>query len=170
MYTDLSGFSRGVENFGIIHFLQIIREQSRLFLPIVAACNGILLKTEADSLMLMFRRPESSLTCAVEMMRTSHQYNRNRPPEDQIRLCVGIGYGEVLRLGDTDVFGYEVNAACKLGEDVAKPDQILITDSALNELPKTFLVEVADFDPETPGMPKTHLIQSVGGEAIVELA
>src|SRR5262249_25653139 len=34
MFTDLSGFSRRVSEFGIIHFLQTIYEQRKLLLPI----------------------------------------------------------------------------------------------------------------------------------------
>jgi class 3 adenylate cyclase len=32
-----------------------------------------------------------------------------------------------LRIGDSDVFGAEVNAASKLGEDIAKSGEILVT-------------------------------------------
>jgi len=44
-----------------------------------------------------------------------------------VLLCVGLGCGEVLRIGDRDVFGAEVNAAAKLGEDTAKAHEILVT-------------------------------------------
>jgi hypothetical protein len=33
MFTDLSGFSRGVAKFGIIHFLQTIYESERILIP-----------------------------------------------------------------------------------------------------------------------------------------
>ena len=46
MFTDLFGFSRSVEAFGIIHFLQAILEQKRILLPIVAA-HEILLTSDA---------------------------------------------------------------------------------------------------------------------------
>ena len=42
-------------------------------------------------------------------------------------LCVGIGHGRVLKIGDSDVFGHEVNLASKLGEDTAKGHEILVT-------------------------------------------
>ena len=37
MFTDLSGFSRGVADFGIIHFLQIIYESQRVLIPCIDA-------------------------------------------------------------------------------------------------------------------------------------
>ncbi len=38
----------------------------------------------------------------------------------------------MLKIGDTDVFGEEVNFASKLGEDTADPWEILVTESVKN--------------------------------------
>ena len=57
LFAELAGFSRQVVTFGIIHFLQIIYEQDRLLLPVVADRDGILIKSDADSLMIIVRRP-----------------------------------------------------------------------------------------------------------------
>jgi len=135
MFTDLSGFSRGVEKFGIIHFLQVIHESVRLFTAKIDRHDGILLKVEADSLLVIFRKPEAALECAVAMQRACAAFNQDLPPEDHLLLCVGIGYGDMLRIGDADVFGAEVNAASKLGEDTAKAWEILVTDSVKAALP-----------------------------------
>lgn len=129
MFTDLTGFSRRVAEFGIIHFLQVIYEQSRVLLPIIADHDGLLIKQEADSLLVVFRRPRSAITCAVDMQRACQKFSRDRRPEDQLLLCVGVGFGRILRIADVDVFGSEVNVASKLGEDMAKSDQILVTDA-----------------------------------------
>jgi class 3 adenylate cyclase len=129
MFTDLSGFSRQVARFGIIHFLQEMLEQKRLLLPVIARHDGILIKIEADSLMVIFRRPAAAVRCAVEMQHACQRFNLRRMPEDQVLLCVGVGYGRILRIGDRDVFGAEVNAASKLGEDIAQANEILVTES-----------------------------------------
>src|SRR5512137_2595103 len=55
MFTDLSGFSRNVAEFGIIHFLQTIYEAERILVPIIEAHDGILLKVEGDSFLVIFR-------------------------------------------------------------------------------------------------------------------
>jgi adenylate cyclase len=138
MFTDLAGFSRQVEAFGIIHFLQVIWEQKRVLLPIVARHDGILIKVEADSFLLIFKRPLNAVRCAMEMQQMSRQINQRRLPEEQILLCIGVGFGRILRVIDRDVFGMEVNLASKLGEDIAKANEILVTDavrSALGDLP-----------------------------------
>src|SRR6478672_11436124 len=78
MFTDLSGFSRQVAAFGIIHFLQVILEQKRVLLPVVAAHDGILIKTEADSFLILFKRAKRALECAVAMQRACQELNRSR--------------------------------------------------------------------------------------------
>ena len=134
MFTDLSGFSRQVEKFGILHFLQIIHEHKRMLSPIIAAHDGILIKVEADSLIIIFRRTASAIRCAVRMQKALEQVNAARPPETEVLLCVGIGHGEILRIGDIDIFGREVNAASKLGEDTAKAREVLLTRAAVDSV------------------------------------
>lgn len=129
MFTDLSGFSRGVAQYGIIHFLQTIHESERLLIPLIEDHDGILLKVEGDSFLVIFRNPAKALACSVAMQRTLHGYNRDQAEVDQVLLCVGLGFGRLLRIGDSDVFGVEVNAASKLGEDRAGPREILATEN-----------------------------------------
>ncbi|MDH5655335.1 MAG: adenylate/guanylate cyclase domain-containing protein [Spirochaetia bacterium] len=134
MFTDLSGFSRGVEEYGIIHFLQTIYESQRLLIPVIDNHDGILLKVEADSLLIIFRNPMKAVDCAINMMKVLEDYNIHTPEIEDILLCVGIGFGKMLRIGDHDVYGAEVNAASKLGEDTAEARQILITENVRNAL------------------------------------
>lgn len=132
MMTDLSGFSRNVEKFGIIHFLQIIYESQRILIPLIESFNGFLLKTEGDSLFVIFRNPVNALQCAIKMNQVLEEYNQKKVEEEKIYLCLGLGYGKVLKIGDTDMFGAEVNAASKLGEDTAKAKEILVTENFKN--------------------------------------
>lgn len=134
MFTDLSGFSRNVAEFGVIHFLQTIQESQRLLVPVIEAHDGILLKIEGDSFMVIFRKPERALAAAREMMAVLDAYNVGRAREETVLLCLGLGYGDMLRIGDSDVYGAEVNAASKLGEDIAQAHEILVTDAFLEAL------------------------------------
>lgn len=127
MATDLSGFSRGVAKFGIVHFLQTIYESERILVPVVERHDGILLKVEGDSFMVIFRNVQKALHAAIEMQRTTRRYNEGKQPEDHVLLGVGLGFGRVLRIGDEDVFGVEVNSACILGETYAEAYEILVT-------------------------------------------
>lgn len=149
MFTDLSGFSRGVAKFGIIHFLQTIHEAERLLIPRIEAHDGILLKVEGDSFLVIFRNVDKALRCSVDMQRTLGDYNADKAEEDKVLLCVGLGYGRVLRIGDADVFGAEVNAASKLGEDTAAAWEILTTGAVRDQASQAFVFE--PIDAEIPG-------------------
>lgn len=129
MFTDLSGFSRGVARFGIIHFLQTIHESERLLIPVIDDYDGILLKVEGDSFLIIFKKVVKAINAAIQMQRILKNYNKDKPTEEQVLLCVGLGYGNVLKIGDSDVYGKEVNAASKLGEDTADAWEILVTDT-----------------------------------------
>jgi class 3 adenylate cyclase len=127
MATDLSGFSRGVAEFGIIHFLQTIYESERILVGVIEAHDGILLKVEGDSFLVIFRNVQKAIRAAIEMQRTTRRYNASKPRAEHVLLGVGLGFGPMLRIGDADVYGVEVNAACILGESIAKPYEILVT-------------------------------------------
>ena len=151
MFTDLSGFSRQVAAFGIIHFLQVIFEQKRLLLPIVADHDGILIKVEADSFLLIFKRADVALKCAIAMQHACQKLNEERLPEEKVLLCVGIGHGRILRIGDADVYGKEVNAASKLGEDTAKSNEILVTAAVRELVGDQPGIGYAELDEKVPG-------------------
>lgn len=127
MYTDLVGFSRNTAEFGIIHFLQNIYASELILIPIIEEYDGILLKSEGDSLLIIFRKVDKALLSALSMQHKVKQYNAGKAQEDCIYLSIGLGYGKVLRIGDVDVFGSEVNSASKLGEDRGKAYDILVT-------------------------------------------
>jgi adenylate cyclase len=130
MCTDLAGFSRQVALFGIVHFLQTIHEQMRMLAPIVEQHGGSLVKTEADSMLILFPAPGPALTCALAMQQACRAMNEHKPAEEHVLLCAGIGHGRLLKIGPDEVFGHEVNLASKLGEDTAKASEILVTRAA----------------------------------------
>lgn len=131
MFTDLAGFSRSVSDFGIIHFLQTIYESHRLLVPVIDAHNGILMKLEGDSMLVIFKQPQRALHCAIDLQQALQPYNAKRQANEQVLLCVGLGYGRLLKIADEDVFGAEVNAASKLGEDMAQAGEILVTQALM---------------------------------------
>lgn len=76
---------------------------------------------------MIFRKPQKALQCALVMQQILISYNEVKLEQERVHLCVGLGFGKILRGGNTEVFGAEVNAACKLGEDVAKQGETLVT-------------------------------------------
>lgn len=157
--TDLAGFSRGVAEFGIIHFLQTIFEAERMLVPVIESHDGILLKVEGDSFLVIFRNVQKALRAAVEMQRTLRQYNTTKPPEEHVLLGVGLGFGRVLRIGDADVFGVEVNSACILGEDTARAFEILVTRSVRDAAEEMDGLRFEEIDVVPPGAGGAYRVQ-----------
>jgi class 3 adenylate cyclase len=151
MFTDLAGFSRQVDKFGIIHFLGVIQRQKELLLPVVANHDGILIKIEADSLLCIYRRCDSAYRAAQAMHKVCVDYNADKTPEEQVLLCLGLGFGKMLRIGDIDVYGREVNAASKLGEDIAKQGEILATEAFCREIEEHFTFQREALSTVVPG-------------------
>lgn len=153
MTTDLMGFSRSVASLGIIHYLQTIHESERLLVPIIEQYDGIMLKMEGDSFLVIFRNVQKALFASVSMQRTLKLYNETRTEEEQVLLGIGLGYGRVLRIGDEDVFGLEVNAAYVLGEDIACAYEILVSAAvraAAGDM-KDIFEEISDAPPGIGG-------------------
>ena len=62
--------------------------------------GGFLLKVEGDSLMVIFRNLDEALQCAIEMQQVTQRHNAGRAPEDRVLLCIGLGYGDMLRIAE----------------------------------------------------------------------
>jgi adenylate cyclase len=65
----------------------------------------------------------------------------------------------VLRIGDADVFGAEVNAAYKLGEDTAKAYEILVTKAVREAASGMEEISFEEIDAVPPGAEKAFRIQ-----------
>lgn len=132
--SDMSGFTSRTDEFGILHFLTLIHGMQVLMKPVVHQYNGLVLKEEADNLLVLFREVKDAASCALAMHRATSWFNRNKSPDSTIEVCVGIGFGEILKIGDEDCFGAEVNRAFKLGEDIAAAGETLLTPEAVTAL------------------------------------
>jgi len=126
---DMSGFTRRVASEGIVHYLSLIFDMRRVCLPVIEASGGYLFKVDADNLFAAFHEPRQALDAALAIQRTVEQVNARRPEVDRIDLGLGLACGEVLAIGQEDAWGEAVNAACKLGEDLAHAGQILAHES-----------------------------------------
>jgi class 3 adenylate cyclase len=129
LVTDLSGFTRLTKKHGILHFLSVFARAVRLATPHITDNRGTLLKTAADNMIAVFPDPKDALAAARGMIGAAHEDSDHHPADGHVRICCGIGFGPIMLLDD-DCFGDEVNVAFKLGEDVAEPEEILISKAA----------------------------------------
>jgi adenylate cyclase len=132
---DMSGFSLLTQKFGIVHYLSMVKRMQITTAPIIERHGGEVVKFEADNCFAMFADVASAVEAAVALNTAFAAINQFTDDEFDIRVSVGIDYGEVLLIGGPDYFGDTVNRASKIGEDVAGPGEILLTEAALAEFP-----------------------------------
>jgi class 3 adenylate cyclase len=77
---------------------------------------------------------ERAIEAAVDIMKRFSAANTMLPDEMDLYAKFGIGYGETLIIERQDLYGGEVNLASKLGEDLARRDEILLTESAFGRV------------------------------------
>ncbi|MGH9851554.1 MAG: adenylate/guanylate cyclase domain-containing protein [Blastocatellia bacterium] len=134
LVLDMSGFSRTTQQYGIISFLLMIHQMQMICIPCVEQSGGIVVKTDADNLFCLFDTVADAVKASQEIITRLNAVNLVLPAERQLYVAFGIGYGKILNIGNEDIFGDEVNLACKLGEDIANKGEILLSFAAKAEL------------------------------------
>lgn len=134
LVMDMSGFSRQTIRHGIIHFLAKIQRMHSIAIPVVEARGGLIIKLEADNIYAVFGAVADAVETAVDIQRGLEAVNTLLPDELDMHGEYGIGFGETLVIEDEDIFGSEVNLASKLGEDLAQRGEILLTESAFQQV------------------------------------
>jgi class 3 adenylate cyclase len=130
VYTDTADFTVRTARDGILHFLMVFNRLVERARPVVRRLGGEIVKVEADSLLVRFPNADAACRGVDALERLLARLNRGRPEDERLRFSYGIGYGELLAV-DGDLFGLEMNLASKLGEDLARPGEVLLTPSAI---------------------------------------
>lgn len=105
--------------------------------PILKNRSGRLVKFEADNVFAFFNTPENALQAGIDIKVAFDAANKKYPDDLDILISIGIDYGKFLFLEeDHDFFGDPVNIASKLGEDLAKKGEIIMTEKAYNLIPE----------------------------------
>lgn len=136
LVLDMSGFSRLTRRFGIVHYLAMVRRMQKTAGPLVAEHGGEVVKFEADNLFATFVDCKAAVTCALAIQDGFRRSNQATVDDKDVHVSIGIAWGRILVVANSDYFGDAVNIACKLGEDLAKPEEILIDDAVRQHLPE----------------------------------
>jgi class 3 adenylate cyclase len=134
LVLDMSGFSRTTHFYGIISFLLMIHQMQLICRPCIEGKRGKLIKADADNLFCIFDTVDDAVSAIREIKEKLNSANEDLSSEQHLYAKFGMGYGNILNVGDEDIFGDEVNLASKLGEDIAFKGEILLTSSARAEL------------------------------------
>jgi len=129
---DMSHFSLSVRRSGILPYLGLIRRMQALTAPIVRHHGGAVVKYAADNMIATFEAPAAAAEAALAIN------SAIAAGAEPFTVAMGVDFGRFLLIDGTDCYGDTVNVACKLGEDVAAANEILLTASAREALPPGF--------------------------------
>lgn len=136
LVVDMSGFSRISQSRGIVHYLSMVHRMQLTAEPVIASHGGRLVKFEADNCFAMFDDSLSAVRCGIGLNLAFDAANIVTPVELDIHISVGINRGRVLVVDNyLEFFGNAVNCASKLGEDSARPGEILVTQAVADDIP-----------------------------------
>jgi adenylate cyclase len=153
LVMDMSGFSLLSMRHGIVHYLSMVRRMQLTSQPIIERFGGQVVKFEADNCFAMFDEPLAAVRAAMALNAAFFGMNVLTEDDADIRVAIGIDYGDVLLIGGPDYFGHAVNCASKLGEDMGKPGEILVSAAAFQKIPETAGIKGKKLDLEIAGLP-----------------
>jgi adenylate cyclase len=141
VFTDTSDFTVRTARDGILHCLMLFARLAVEARTAIRRCGGDILKMEGDSWLLRFDDAEAACRGVVALETAIARANRGRPESERLHFSYGIGYGEVLDL-ESDMYGLEVNLASKIGTELARPGEVLMTPAAAAALDRKTLRRV----------------------------
>jgi class 3 adenylate cyclase len=141
LVVDFTGMVARTNAHGIGHALALAAAARRAIGPCAECAGGALVKEVADTSFYAFESPKAAVIAALDGQRALATFAQEHPAarghghaHGALQGCMGLGYGPCLLLPGRDLFGPEVNRAFVLGEDVARPGEVLSTDALLHAL------------------------------------
>ena len=135
LVLDMAGFTRIARDHGVVHYLGLIHDMRLLMSPLVVTHGGHVVKAEADNLFAVFEQPVDSLAFVDAAFVAAARFNQDKAEVAQLKLCMGLDHGRIL-LDREDFFGDAVNAASKLGEDMARSGEVLVSQAIHDRVPE----------------------------------
>lgn len=122
---DMAGFTRTVTDSGLVAHLASIDVFRRISRVRIEAAGGRVVKFSADNVFAVFGSPELAVNAMQALGEAAAIAG--------IAFSAGIDHGLVLDLED-DIWGDAMNQASRLGEDLAKNGELLISRRAFAAL------------------------------------
>ena len=128
---DMTGFTSSAMHRGELNSLLRILDAQTVVIPVLQKFGAELIRCFADDIVALFPEPNAAVDAAIESHRRIQVFNNSSlASEFPTQCCAGIGYGAVLAIGPNLAQGDEMNRASKLGEDIARANETLLTESA----------------------------------------
>ena len=128
---DMTGFTTTAMNIGELPSLLRIVDAQKVCIPVLKEYRADLVRCFADDIVALFEDPGDAIDAAFELHKRVRDFcDSDIAPEHPTRCCIGIGFGDVFKIGPNLAQGDEMNRASKLGEDIARADETLLTERA----------------------------------------
>ena len=132
---DMTGFTSSAINIGEMMSLLRIVDAQRVCIPVLKDFGAEIIRCFADDVVAVFESPGPAIDAAFELHRRIDLFRKSSLSlEHPTEFCVGIGFGEVFAIGPNLAQGDEMNRASKLGEDIARARETLVTERAYEAL------------------------------------
>jgi class 3 adenylate cyclase len=138
VFADLAGSTGVFQALGNAKATQAITRLTDWMGTVCTSRHGYVVKNLGDGVLMVFVQNNDAFEAVTEMQRVHTERIKTWPENLKMRLQIGLARGEVIEQGG-DYFGDAVNVAARLS-DLSGPDQILGTDSVINELPPNTLI------------------------------
>lgn len=128
---DMTGFTLSAFEVGEINSLTRIFDAQRVLLPVLQDHGAELIRCFADDVVALFEYPGTAVDAALEIHERVRRFNASPLASAHPTICcAGIGFGSVFAIGPNLAQGDEMNRAAKLGEDIARGNETLVTERA----------------------------------------
>lgn len=141
MFADVSGSSALYKQQGNIAAKRSIDKALTVMRDITLDNHGVVVKTIGDEVMSRFATPEDACSAAAQIQQACHEFSS---ASDGLTIRIGMDFGHTLLDGD-DVFGDTVNDAAYVAQ-IARPNQIVITQAVVDALPDNLQSNCQEFD------------------------
>lgn len=135
MAIDMTGFTASAMNIGELQSLLRIVDAQKVCIPVLKDFSARLIRCFADDIVAIFHEPDHAIDAAFEIHRRLQLFRHSpQASGDTTQCCIGIGHGKVFAIGPNLSQGDEMNRAAKLGEDIARANETLLTERAFDAL------------------------------------
>ncbi|MCW8834589.1 MAG: hypothetical protein OQK09_08150 [Colwellia sp.] len=137
LVTDMSYFTQVTNELGIVYYLSMIKKMQDIISMSVPRYNGNVINFVADNSFSIFTNIDDAVSAIIEINDKMAQINSLTPEARDINVCAGIDYGKFLNINGKCLYGASINFACVLGEDIAEPQEVLLSNQAHALIKKT---------------------------------
>jgi len=130
-YADVAEYARPTEQDEEGTHLYLV-EAMKLMQAHIDADNGRVAHFAGDAILAEFKDADSALHCAINVQLAARQWNATLDHESQVRIRIGVNFGEVIADHD-DIYGNAANLAARL-ESLACSGGICVSDTVRTEL------------------------------------